>query len=82
MHEKGIIHRDLKLDNILVKKNLFKIADFGFSIISEYETEYAGTPLYMSPEIIKKLPYDYKTDIWSLGVILFLMLYREFPFTN
>ena len=54
MHEKSIIHRDLKLDNILVKKNLFKIADFGFSIISEHETTYAGTPLYMSPEIIQK----------------------------
>lgn len=61
MHEKGIIHRDLKLDNILVKKNSFKIADFGVSIISDHGTTYAGTPLYMSPEIIQKKSHNYKT---------------------
>ena len=61
MHEKGIIHRDLKLDNILVKKNSFKIADFGVSIISDRGTTYAGTPLYMSPEIIQKKSHNYKT---------------------
>lgn len=75
MHEKRILHRDLKTRNIFLKKNLIKLGDFGISRIlmgtSDMATTFTGTPYYMSPEVLKHEGYKYKSDIWSMGVVLY-----------
>jgi serine/threonine protein kinase len=73
MHKKGVLHRDIKLDNILLDENLTpKLCDFGVSRFigpDEIINEQCGTPAYIAPEIIKKNGYKgFKADIWSLGV--------------
>ena len=62
-------------------ENQLKIADFGISKIAhQYATTYCGTPYYISPEIINRLPYSVKTDVWSLGVVLYELCMRKMPF--
>ena len=83
--EKNICHRDIKLENILIKKNdVIKIIDFGFSVKTDKETYqdlFCGSPSYMAPEIINKEKYIAQySDIWSLGVLFFTMLFGRFPF--
>ena len=85
IHEKKIIHRDLKSGNIfLMKSGLVKLGDFGISKGFEKTMEKAktmvGTPYYLSPEILENKPYDSKTDIWSLGVLLYEMMTFKMPF--
>ena len=94
MNELHIIHRDLKLDNIFLNypdpsdKSKFevKLGDFGLSkqLVNTLESKtLAGSPVYMAPEIlITKLrkPYTSKVDIWSLGVIIYQLLFQQFPF--
>jgi len=85
LHNKGIAHRDIKLANILLKKDCtIKLADFGFAKESNSEEvmmrTYCGTPITMAPEILKGKPYDKKCDIWSLGVILFQLTFGKLPF--
>lgn len=83
LHENKIIHRDLKPENIFIQNNAYKIADFGVSKHNaDITSSYAGTPHYMAPELIQKKPYNYKVDVWSLGVILYFMLFKEFPFRS
>lgn len=87
IHSRKIAHRDLKPENILLStlKNdsIIKIADFGFAkykvIPHSLQTE-CGTPKYMAPEILKGVKYDTKADIWSLGVITFVLLGGYYPF--
>jgi serine/threonine protein kinase len=85
-HNKGICHRDLKLENIMLDKNNEPVlCDFGLSTYIEnnngYLTEYVGTKMYMSPEIIRNEPYSgIKCDIFSLGVILFSLMFQKFGF--
>ncbi|XP_052769678.1 serine/threonine-protein kinase Nek9-like isoform X2 [Mya arenaria] len=88
-HENGIIHRDVKCLNIfMTKSDLLKLGDFGISKVLESKSQQAetvvGTPLYMSPELMKGDKYDYKTDVWSLGCVLseLLTLSRTFLGTN
>ena len=71
-----IIHRDLKGQNIfLTDDNCVKVGDFGVSRVLDKTMAKAntvvGSPYYLSPEIIENRPYSFKTDIWSLGAILF-----------
>lgn len=86
-HAKNIVHRDLKPENILFdsKKSSsnLKIIDFGASTKFSDETKLSkliGTTYYIAPEILKKELYNEKVDIWSLGVILYIMLCGYPPF--
>ena len=85
IHEKKIIHRDLKSGNIFLMKNGFvKLGDFGiaknFQRTIDKAKTMVGTPYYLSPEMIESKPYDSKSDIWSLGVLLYEMMTFKMPF--
>jgi len=83
LHMNGIIHRDLKPANILMKNGECKISDFGFAKNLEDENtimkSIVGTPLYMSPQLLKKLKYTNKSDLWSIGLIYYEMLHGRTP---
>lgn len=84
VHGVGIIHRDLKPDNILVGDNGDPvIIDFGLSsdvAQKPGEAGKVGSLLFMAPEVIQGLPHSFSCDMWSIGVMLFLMLGGESPF--
>jgi serine/threonine-protein kinase ULK/ATG1 len=71
---------------LLLHDGIIKLADFGFCKPLESEDEISktmlGSPIYMAPEILKGEPYSIKSDIWSLGVVLFRMLYGFCPFES
>ena len=87
IHSKNVIHRDIKSQNIFLMKNGdVKIGDFGIAKSLTKTKSNAmtiiGTPYYFSPEIINGEPYNYKTDIWSLGVVLYEMCTLKLPFDS
>ena len=80
----NIIHRDLKPQNILVTNDFnIRITDFGFARKFEKDTllnTLCGSPMYMAPEIINKQDYSIKSDLWSVGIIIYQMFYGKVPF--
>ena len=80
----NILHRDLKPSNILLHNDVIKLADFGFckSLSSENDLTktMVGSPIYMAPEILFGKDYGTKAEIWSLGCVLFELLFGECPF--
>ena len=83
IHSKNIIHRDIKPENILFsdKRNIFslKLIDFGLATFQEQEKKTAGTPMYMSPEVVDGKG-TYVSDIWSVGVVVYQMVTGKLPF--
>ncbi|XP_002734696.1 calcium/calmodulin-dependent protein kinase type II delta chain isoform X2 [Saccoglossus kowalevskii] len=87
-HKNGVVHRDLKPENLLLaskaKGAAVKLADFGLAIEVQGEQQawfgFAGTPGYLSPEVLRKDPYGKPVDIWACGVILYILLVGYPPF--
>ncbi|XP_062244167.1 calcium/calmodulin-dependent protein kinase type II delta 2 chain isoform X1 [Platichthys flesus] len=87
-HVNGIVHRDLKPENLLLASKLkgaaVKLADFGLAIEVQGDQQawfgFAGTPGYLSPEVLRKDPYGKAVDMWACGVILYILLVGYPPF--
>ena len=83
LHNNNIIHRDIKPENILIgDDNKIKLCDFGWAkeLTLENRSTFCGTIEYMAPEIVENENYDYGVDIWSLGILLYELLYGHSPF--
>jgi calcium-dependent protein kinase len=86
MHKRNVVHRDLKPENILIdhESQTLKIADFGTAVFFDPNKklkDLVGTPYYMAPEVING-NYDEKCDVWSCGVILYILLSGSPPFNG
>ena len=87
LHSHNIIHRDIKCLNLFITKDRhIKIGDLGVSAwtssVDNLHYTRVGTPLYISPELVKQKPYNYKTDIWSFGCSLYHLACLEPPFSG
>ena len=83
LHNNNIIHRDIKPENILIgNDNKIKLCDFGWAkeLTLENRSTFCGTVEYMAPEIVGSENYDYSVDIWSLGILLYELLFGHSPF--
>nr|XP_021516772.1 serine/threonine-protein kinase Nek5 isoform X2 [Meriones unguiculatus] len=88
IHDRKVLHRDIKSQNIFLSKNgmVAKLGDFGIARTLNNSMELAqtcaGTPYYLSPEICQNRPYNNKTDIWSLGCVLYELCTLKHPFES
>ena len=89
LHEFGIVHRDLKLENIMMSDSsdgaIPQIVDFGLAKIigpSNTASEPFGTLGYVAPEVLRKQPYTFSCDVWSLGCIIYALLSGSLPFDH
>ncbi|GHP03432.1 hypothetical protein PPROV_000218700 [Pycnococcus provasolii] len=78
VHDKKVLHRDLKTQNVFLHRDgTIKLGDFGIARVLRFPSEMArtviGTPYYMSPEIMESRPYEFKSDLWALGCVLYEM---------
>ncbi len=85
IHQHKIIHRDLKLGNCFLTSKLeLKLGDFGLAAKLEFDDQkrktVCGTPNYIAPEVLEKKGHSYEVDIWSLGVVLYTLLFGKPPF--
>lgn len=83
-HANGIAHCDIKMENVLLSNGSVKLADFGFAkssaVVAESD-EFCGTLPYAAPEVVMGMEHDaMKADVWSMGVMLYVMLFGAFPF--
>jgi aurora kinase len=84
-HDRHVIHRDIKLENMLLHGNTLKLADFGWAVHVPGKHDGArltlcGSPAYVSPEIVEGRPHGHWTDLWSVGVVAYEMLHGTPPF--
>ena len=86
MHSKKICHRDIKVENIILNKedDAIKLIDFGLSCKTDKceKNKALGTLMFMAPEVLRHEKYTEKSDMWSIGVVLFVMLTGRVPFVE
>jgi serine/threonine-protein kinase ULK/ATG1 len=84
----SIIHRDIKPKNILIHESTIKISDFGVAKIikknngDKETTTFSGTIQFMSPQILMQDKYTYQTDVWSLGISFYFMVFKQLPWKS
>jgi serine/threonine protein kinase len=84
-HRRGIVHRDIKLENILIDSKMkIRLTDFGLCAIKNSDGDYfydeVGTARYTAPELIEGTGYNESVDVWGIGIVLFMLLTGKYPF--